>query len=179
MFTWWLGDLLEGSWGTFRLNAYYILGIVLCVASALLFGASEGNLFLNLSLFLAVATLAPNLEILLFLVIPVKIKWVAIFSLLFPASVLLFGPFPEKMAVVMCLGNYLLFFAPAYFRGTLASHKTRERRRRFETARLPADAPLHACVVCGATERTHPDFEFRVASDGNEYCTGHLPVRRE
>ena len=77
------------------------------------------------------------------------------------------------------LGNYLIFFAPAYFRGTLASHKTRERRRRFETARLPADAPLHACVVCGATERTHPDFEFRVASDGNEYCTGHLPVRRE
>ena len=178
MFTWWLGDLLEGSWGTFRLNAYYILGIVLCVTSALLFGASEGNLFLNLSLFLAVATLAPNLEILLFLVIPVKIKWVALFSLVFPASVLLFGPLAEKMAVVMCLGNYLLFFAPGYFKGTLASHKTRGRRQRFETAKLPADAALHSCAVCGATERTHPDTEFRVASDGNEYCAEHLPVRR-
>jgi len=178
MFTWWLGDLLEGSWGTFRLNAYYILGIVFCVASALLFGASEGNLFLNLSLFLAVATLAPNLEILLFLVIPVKIKWVALFSLVFPASVLLFGPLAEKMAVVMCLGNYLLFFAPAYFKGTLASHKTRERRQRFESSKLPADAALHSCAVCGATERTHPDTEFRVASDGNEYCAEHLPVRR-
>ncbi|MCK9590227.1 MAG: hypothetical protein WC076_09595 [Terrimicrobiaceae bacterium] len=178
MFTWWLGDLLEGSWGTFRLNAYYFLGVALCMGSALVFGASGGNLFLNLSLFLAVATLAPNLEILLFLIIPVKIKWVAFFSLIFPASVLLFDPLPAKMIVIMCLGNYLLFFAPAYFKGTLASHKTRERRQRFEAAKLPAHAALHACAVCGATELTHPDTEFRVASDGNEYCTPHLPIRR-
>lgn len=178
MFTWWLGDLLEGSWGTFRLNAYYFLGMALCIGSALTFGASQGNLYLNLSLFLAVATLAPNLEILLFLVLPVKIKWVALFSLIFPAFVLLFGPLAEKMVVVMCLGNYLIFFGPAFFKGTLDSHKTRERRQRFEAAKLPVDAPLHSCAVCGATERTHPDAEFRVSSDGNEYCTDHLPVRR-
>jgi hypothetical protein len=178
MFTWWLGDLLEGAWGTFRMNAYYLLGMALCIGSALIFGASGGNLFLNLSLFLAVATLAPDLEILLFLVLPVKIKWVAIFSLIFPALILMTGPLAEKMVVVMCLGNYLIFFAPAYFKGTLASHKTRERRHRFEAAKLPADAALHACAVCGATERTHPDAEFRVSSDGNEYCTGHLPIRR-
>ena len=46
-----------------------------CVASALIFGASGGNMFLNLSLFLAVATLAPNMEILFLLVIPLKLKW--------------------------------------------------------------------------------------------------------
>jgi len=178
MFTWWLGDLLEESWGTFRLNAYYFLGMALCIGSALIFGASGGNLFLNLSLFLAVATLAPNLEILLFLIIPVKIKWVALFSLIFPVYIILFGPLAEKMVVVLCLGNYVLFFAPAYFQGTLASHKTRERRQRFETSKLPADASLHSCAVCRATERSHPDAEFRVASDGNEYCTAHLPVRR-
>jgi len=177
MFTWWLGDLLEGSWGAFRLNAYYFLGMFLCVGSALIFGASAGNLFLNLSLFLAVATLAPNLEILLFLILPVKIKWVALFSLIFPVFVLIFQPLAEKMVVVMCLGNYVIFFAPAYFKGTLASHKTHERRQRFESAKLPADAALHACVVCRATERTHPDLEFRVSPDGNEYCTEHLPVR--
>lgn len=178
MFTWWLGDLLEASWGTFRLNAYYFLGMALCIGSALIFGASGGNLFLNLSLFLAVATLAPNMEILLFLILPVKIKWVALFSLIFPAAALLFGPLAEKMAVVMCLGNYLIFFAPAYFKGTLASHKTRERRQRFEAAKLPAGFSLHSCSVCGATEQTSPEAEFRVASDGNEYCTAHLPVRR-
>ncbi|MFZ4778327.1 MAG: hypothetical protein ACOYM3_23400 [Terrimicrobiaceae bacterium] len=179
MFTWWLGDLLEASWGTFRLNAYYLLGMLLCMASALAFGASGGNLFLNLSLFLAVATLAPNLEILLFLIIPVKIKWVALFSLIFPVGVLLFDSLPAKMVVVMCLGNYLIFFAPAFLKGTLSGQKTRNRRQRFEAAKLPADAALHCCSVCGATEQTSPDSEFRVASDGKEYCTGHLPSRRE
>lgn len=178
MFTWWLGDLLEASWGTFRMNAYYLLGMALCIGSALIFGASGGNLFLNLSLFLAVATLAPDLEILLFLVIPMKIKWVALFSLIYPAYTLLFGPLAEKMGVIMCLGNYLIFFAPAYFQGTLASHKIRERRQRFEAAKLGADAVLHTCAVCGASESSHPDTEFRVSSDGNEYCTEHLPVRR-
>lgn len=177
MFTWWIGDLLEATWGTFRLNAYYLVGMLLCVGSALLFGASGGNLFLNLSLFLAVATLAPNLEILLFLIIPVKIKWVAVFSLLLPLSVLLFGPLSAKMIVVMCLGNYLLFFGPGFFRGTFDRHKVRERRARFEVSRVPASESLHRCEVCGLTEQTGPDAEFRVAADGREYCTGHLPKR--
>ena len=92
MFTWWIGDMLESSWGAFRLNAYYFLGMTLCIASALIFGVSGGNFFLNLSLFLAVATLAPNFEILLFLILPVKMKWVALFSLLLPFLYLVFGP---------------------------------------------------------------------------------------
>ena len=177
MFTWWLGDLLEQSWGAFRLNAYYFLGMALCIASALLFGASGGNLFLNLSLFLAVATLAPNLEILLFFILPVKLKWVAIFSLIFPAGILLLGPLAEKMVVVMCLGNYLLFFAPAYFRGALASRQVRGRRARFDAAKRPDTESLHRCAACGATEHTSTDADFRVAADGHEYCTAHLPGR--
>ena len=177
MFTWWIGDLLEATGGTFRLNAYYVLGMLLCVGSALLFGASGGNLFLNLSLFLAVATLAPNLEILLFLIFPVKIKWVALFSLLLPLSVLVVGPLSEKMIVVMCLGNYLIFFGPAFARGTFDKQKVRERRARFEAARVPANESLHRCGVCGITEQTDPDAEFRVAADGQEYCTRHLPKR--
>ena len=101
---------LEGTWGTFRLNAYYFLGMFFCVASALIFGASGGNMFLNLSLFLAVATLAPNMEILFLLVIPLKLKWVALISLLWPAYILVTGSLPVKMIVIMCLGNYLIFF---------------------------------------------------------------------
>lgn len=177
MFTWWIGDVLEASWGTFRLNVYYFLGMALCMGSALLFGASGGNLFLNLSLFLAVATLAPNLEILLFFVLPVKIKWVALFSLIFPVGALLLGSLATKMVVVMCLGNYMVFFGPAFLKGGLAARKTRDRRLKFEMAKLPVDAALHRCTVCGITENTNPDAEFRVASDGNEYCTAHLPRR--
>ena len=176
IFTWWLGDMLEESWGAFRLNAYYLLGMFLCIASALLFGAAGGNFFLNLSLFLAAATLAPNFEILLFMILPVKMKWVALFSLLVPAGYLLFGPLDMKMMVVMCLGNYLLFFAPLFFRNRAESLRNGERRSRFEKA-LNSDQTIHCCEVCKITEVTHPDAEFRVSADGREYCLEHLPSR--
>lgn len=177
MFTWWVGDLLESAWGTFRLNVYYFLGMLLCICSALIFGASGGNLFLNLSLFLAVATLTPNLEILVFFVLPVKIKWVAMFSLIFPAGIVLFGPLAMKMVVLMCLGNYLAFFGPAFVRGAMDARQTQSRRRKFEEAKLPTSATLHRCAVCGATEVSRPDADFRVTADGSEYCEQHLPKR--
>lgn len=34
---------------------------------------------------------------------------------------------------------------------------------------------LHRCEICGLTEHDNPDMEFRVSSDGQEYCTKHLP----
>ena len=176
IFTWWLGDMLEESWGAFRLNAYYFLGMAFCIVSALLFGAAGGNFFLNLSLFLAAATLAPNFEILLFMIIPVKMKWVALFSLIVPAGYLLFGPLDMKMMVVMCLGNYLLFFAPAFLKNRAESVRAGERRKRFEKA-LHSEQTIHICEVCKITEVSNPDAEFRVSADGREYCTEHLPSR--
>ena len=37
------------------------------------------------------------------------------------------------------------------------------------------EGPINRCQVCGQTEITGPELEFRVARDGHEYCTGHLP----
>jgi len=174
MVVWWTGELLEGTWGTFRLNAYYFLGMFFCVASALIFGASGGNMFLNLSLFLAVATLAPNMEILFLLVIPLKLKWVALISLLWPAYILVTGSLPVKMIVIMCLGNYLIFFAPSMIRRSRENRQTTQRRARFEAGK-DSSPTLHRCEACGITEATDPHADFRVASDGKEYCTRHLP----
>ncbi len=173
MFLWWIGDLLESAWGVVRLNAYYFTGASLCVLSALVFGSSLGSVFLNLSLFFAVATLAPNLEILVLFIIPMKIKWVALFSLIAPALMLLFGSLAVKMMVLMCLGNYLIFFGPGFVREAFQNRKTLQRRSRFESAKY-SEPNLHHCEVCGITELTNPDAEFRVASDGKEYCTQHL-----
>jgi len=178
IFTWWIGDMLETNWGAFRLNAYYLLGMALCIASALIFGESGGNYFLNLSLFLAVATLAPNFEILLFLILPVKMKWIAMISLLLPAGVLLFGPLPQKMMVVMCLGNYLLFFGPNFLRNRIEARQTATRRAKFQAASGGSDHTLHRCEACGATEATHPEAEFRVTADGREFCMAHLPSKQ-
>jgi hypothetical protein len=145
-----------------------------CVASALIFGASGGNVFLNLSLFLAVATLAPNLEILLFFVIPLKLKWVALISLLWPAYILVTGSLPVKMIVIMCLGNYLIFFGPSFIRRSHENRKLQHRRAKFEAVK-DTSPTLHRCEACGITEATDPHADFRVASDGKEYCLRHLP----
>ncbi len=177
LFTWWIGDMLEASWGAFRLNAYYFLGMLLCIASALIFGVSGGNFFLNLSLFLAIATIAPNFEILLFLILPVKMKWVALFSLALPALYLVVGPLSTKMMVVMCLGNYLLFFGPTFVRNRMEQRRTAARRARFQ-GDSKASESLHRCETCGASEISHPDLEFRVTASGQEFCVEHLPSKK-
>ena len=121
------------------------------------------------------ASLAPNFEILLFLILPVKMKWVALISLILPANYLLFGQLAVKMMVVMCLGNYLIFFGLPFLRGRLEARRTTDRRARF--ARATHDATLHRCEACGITEVSHPEAEFRVTSEGKEFCMDHLPSR--
>jgi len=47
-----------------------------------------------------------------------------------------------------------------------------EFKRQISVARAIA---LHHCAVCGATEREDADLDFRVGTDGLEYCEKHLP----
>jgi hypothetical protein len=174
-FTWWNGDLLEASWGTVRLNLYYFLGMAGITVAALFFGVSFGNMALNLSLFLALATIAPDLEILLFFIFPVKIKWLAIFSVIWAASIVLFGNLATQAALLVCFANYLLFFGRHLFQQARTHRQEGTRRARFEAAKREPDLALHRCETCGITEQTHPDADFRVTGDGREYCTAHLP----
>ena len=68
------GKILESYWGTFRFNLYYLAGLVLTDLAALLLGSGADAAALNLSLFLAVATIAPEAKVLLFFFIPIKIN---------------------------------------------------------------------------------------------------------
>jgi hypothetical protein len=171
-FTWWVGDSLEVLWGTFRLNVYYAIGVIGCTLAAFLFGTSGGNYLLLLSLLLALATMTPNQEVLL-LIFPVKLKWVALLSLAFPWGLLFVtAPFGVKAMILVCLGNYLLFFGPQMLK------LFRDGRRTPAILRRPDPTPLeslHRCQTCGLTEVADPNADFRVAGDGHEYCLKHLP----
>ena len=176
MVVWWTGDLLETTWGAFRLNAYYFLGMFFCIASALIFGASGGNMFLNLSLFLAVATLAPNLEILFLLVIPLKLKWVALISLLWPAYILVTGSLPVKMIVIMCLGNYLIFFGPSFLR---RSRENRETRSAAQNSKPPRTILQLFIAARPAASRSHgPPCRFPRGQRRKRILQQHLPHQR-
>lgn len=175
--TWQLGEMIESVWGTFRLNLYYLTGYLGCTASALFLGQSLGNLALNSSLLFAAGTLLPNLQMMLFGIVPIKLKWIAIFS----AALLLLGAvgadWGGRAAIVVSFVNYLLFFGAAFFRQGVQARQVATRRARFEVAKRSDTETLHRCEVCGRTEVSNPELDFRVSADGHEYCTAHLPKR--
>jgi len=175
-FTWWAGDSLEATWGTFRLNLYFFLGVIGCIASGFFFGVSGAG-WINLSLLLAAATLAPNLELLLFFVIPMRLKWIALIALIFPIYAFLVGGLATQAAILICLVNYLAFFGRDLFRQAMHNRAAMARRAKFTAASMPSHETLHCCAVCARTEVSNPDLEFRVSSDGREYCTDHLPAK--
>jgi membrane associated rhomboid family serine protease len=177
MFTWWAGEMLEATWGTARLNLYYFLGWAGCTAAAFFLGPNFGNTILSFSLLLALATLSPDLEILFFF-FPMKLKWVALISLVYPWGYFFVGGgLSTQIAIAVCLVNYLIFFSPHLFHQASNQRKVEIRRARFEAAKREADPTLHRCETCGITEASNPEADFRVTEDGREFCEAHLPKR--
>ena len=84
-FYYWIGSTLERQWGTAKFNLYYISGALLTVLGVVLASLITGNPYLtaagtgyvNLSMFFAFAFLFPDTTVLLFFILPVKMKWLA------------------------------------------------------------------------------------------------------
>lgn len=178
-FAWYLlyvmGTALEETWGTFRYNLFLWVGFLATILAAFVVpGAVATNLFILGSVFLAFAFLNPNFELMLFLLLPVKIKWLALVTWGLYAITFLFGSWAERMMVLASVTNFALFFG----RDILHDLKAKKRRKRFEADReAEADKPFHRCHTCGITEKSHPEMEFRYCShcDGNyAYCEKHL-----
>jgi hypothetical protein len=80
-----------------------------------------------------------------------------------------------RAALAAAFANYFIFFGPEIVHQARHRHDVSTRRRRFETQSRSSTETLHRCAVCGATEVTDPNLDFRVARDGEEYCMTHLP----
>jgi membrane associated rhomboid family serine protease len=174
-FLWFIGEGLEQAWGAFRLTLYFIVGMIGTTVAAFFFGTRFSNSMLYASLFFAFAKFYPDQVIYLFFILPAKIKWMAWVS----AAFLLFGFVVStnsyRMALVAALANYLIFFGPEIIHDARHRGEVSARRKRYaQSARSEAE-PLHKCAVCGATELSDPNLDFRVARDGEEYCMAHLP----
>jgi membrane associated rhomboid family serine protease len=174
-----IGDGVEHAWGAFKLNVFYFLGMAGCTVAAFFFGGASTNVYLNLSLLFAFATIFPDEVIYVFFVLPIKIKWLAYIALFFELQTLCFGTIDEQMAIAVSLGNYLLFFGPMIIRQVRDRREIAVRRQAYEARSLPDDEALHRCKICQKTELTDPDLDFRVGRDGEEYCMAHLPPRVE
>lgn len=178
-FVWYLfylmGSALEGYWGVFRFNLFLLLGWVLTVAVAFLSpGSYTTNLFLGGSVFLAFAFLNPDFEMLIFFILPVKIKWLALLSVAVGAYQFVVGGLSVKLQIVGPVVTFILFFGADILR--TIRHGQRTAARRAERAAEAAE-PRHVCFVCGKSDLTHPQIDFRYCSKcaGDQcYCPEHI-----
>jgi len=119
-FTWFIGTALEREWGDFRYTVYFLLGMAGTVLACLLTGETASTYCLSLSLLLAFAMLYPEVQILLFFVIPIRVKY---FGLLAAAMwVLSFATasLPGKLSLLLSMLNVWVFFAPMGYRSIRA-----------------------------------------------------------
>src|SRR5437667_3514243 len=174
-FLWFIGEGLERAWGPFRLTLYFLVGMIGTAVAAFFFGSNFSNGMLIASLFFAFARFYPDEVIYILFILPVKIKWLAWVFAAFLLLGFVLNSNSYRAALIAAFANYFIFFGPEIVRQTTHRHEVSTRRRRFEAHSRNAEEALHRCAVCGATELTDPNLDFRVARDGEEYCMAHLP----
>lgn len=198
-----IGKQLEAAWGAFRFNLYFFSGMLFIVIGAILAFLLTGAVlpmdtwYLNLSLFFAFAALYPDIQLLLFFVIPIKIKWLAMLDGLYFVYAIVQAFLPaygggvygiyykaNALAAFISILNFIIFFLSSrnmkpYSPGQMK--RKNDFKRKMRQAERPvnvyANGAKHRCAVCGRTEMDDPNLEFRYCSkcNGNyEYCQDHL-----
>ena len=104
---------IEAEWGAFKTTFYVLVSVVLTIAFSLTFGypVLETTDFSS-TLFLAAAALFPEHEIRLYMIFPVKMKYLGWLSLAFLGYRLIGGDWMDRFFLLTIYSNYLLFFGP-------------------------------------------------------------------
>lgn len=116
-FLYYVMNSLERAWGAFRLTLYFLIAWIGAVLCSLLLGIPiETFILIETSFFFALATLIPDFEILLFFILPIKIKWIAIFTAIIMIAIpLAFGSWAQRLYLLVACANYLAFFGPGFY----------------------------------------------------------------
>lgn len=188
-----LGTNLECAWGAFRYNVYILGGILITLIGAFVFYGVEvailgtaaitfGSLFstyyISLSIFLGFAATYPNMQVLLYFIIPVKIKWLAYLDVAYLAVMMIIGGWATRVVIICSLMNFIIFFLST--RNMRRYNPKEIHRKKVYTQAVhkgQMNVTKHKCAVCGRTEKDGDHLEFRFCSkcNGNyEYCQDHL-----
>lgn len=196
-----IGTSLEHTWGTYRFNVYLLSGMLFTVLGSFVLMAirsfqyygiawsalgvltaqdarSFSTYFVNTSIFLAFAATFPDVHVLLMFLISVKVKWLGILY----GAVLVYdfafsGNVATKVAIASSLMNFILFFLTSRSHIHMTPRQMKRRMEFRQDVRRNSGGTRHKCAICGQTEDTNPDLEFRFCSKcngGYEYCQEHL-----
>ncbi len=160
-FLWLIGTGLDREWGSFKFNVYYLLGMVGTTVGAAITGGVDGNIYLNMSLLLGFATLFPDFQLLLFLVLPVKVKWLALLDAAVMGYACVTGSNATRVAILASLANYFLFFG-GHLWGMWQGRnlQVRQAARRVSMSAAPAATGGRSCAICGAREDDGTDIRI-------------------
>ena len=161
--------------------------------------------YLHMSLFMAYATLHPDSGFLMFFIIPVK-GWILVLVDLVMTGYSIYELYKELaffgQPLIFCLiplialVNYALFFGADMVNILPPSWRRKiQYRKRRKPAPVPTTIPFspsgtkkeakaaakapynHKCTICGRTDVTNPELEFRYCSRCNGYycyCEEHI-----
>lgn len=190
-----LGRTLEQTWGAFRFNLYIFSGMFFTAAGAfILYGAlyamtgsqvyGIGNFFstyyINMSIFLAFALTYPDLQVMLYFLIPIRIKWMGLLYGILILADLVRGNWASRVAIIASLFNFIIFYLISGRLDRFSPHQVHRRqtyKKKVKQVQPRGGITKHKCAICGRTEQDGDDLEFRFCSkcDGNyEYCQDHL-----
>jgi hypothetical protein len=187
------GTTLEQQWGTFKYNLYLLTGYFANVAAAFagafllqqqiapelndtlkLASITASNAFFFGSVFLAFARLYPDFILNMFIVLPIRIKWLALLAWIGYGYGLLRGDWVTRMLIIATVLNYLLFFGREHIR----EWRQGQRKRTFQSqAKRATAAAKHVCAVCGISSVEAPRMLFRYCSkcSGQRcFCPEHI-----
>ncbi|MBQ6814340.1 MAG: hypothetical protein IJP13_02250 [Lachnospiraceae bacterium] len=213
MLYYWIGTTLERYWGTFRYNMYIFSGwFFMTVGAMLIYLITElttGNgislpmetYYINMASFLAFATIFPDMQLMFMMMIPIKIKWLAIADLIILAydffsnlSVVLkhspeqiaflsMGRVSSEMYIAACASivisilNFILFYFLTKKGRSFSPSEVKRKRQYKRQVNEARGITKHKCAICGRTENDGEGLVFRFCSrcEGNyEYCQDHL-----
>jgi hypothetical protein len=193
-----IGSSLENVWGDFRYNIYVIGGIITTILGAFLLYVVESAMssdefvlafksfensavfstyYISLSIFLGFAMTFPDNTIYLFMILPIKIKYLAYLDIAYLLYAMYQSNWGVRVVIISSLLNVLIFFLLTR-KYRVISPREVQRKRTYQKQVKPAPGVTkHKCAVCGRTEEDGEDLEFRFCSkcEGNyEYCQDHL-----
>ncbi|GIX41459.1 MAG: hypothetical protein KatS3mg129_1192 [Leptospiraceae bacterium] len=172
---WLFGNMLEQELGIVKYNLFIFSGYFFILIGTYFYPLDA--YYVYLSVFFAVAYLYPDMEILLFFILPIKMKWIGIFTgafLLYNAVILslkINSLLPILGPILGLLNFILLIVLPDIRNKTPKLHQIK-----FQINKREENKPLHKCTICGITEKDDPymDFRYCVECSDHEYCRDHL-----
>jgi hypothetical protein len=182
-----IGSTLERYWGTAQFNIYFFTGIILTVLYGfIMYFVFRINFnltaeYIYLSMFFSFAVLFPNMQVLLFYFIPIKIKYLAYLDAALFIYSIFTTSFPANLLPVVAVLNFLIFCGGDLFPNLFNRPSRSTVNFRRESARIKREQQsnlyTHKCAVCGRTDADYPELEFRYCSKCAGYhcfCQDHI-----